>query len=1191
MYKFLVVGCGGSGGATLAYMMDQLRSELAPLGIEGIPAGWQFVHIDVPSAPDTRINGIGNVRDLGGSYISTAPTAGTYSVLDNALSNRLAGRGALGEFGTWAPRQPESVSVPIANGAGQMRSVGRAITLQRTSEVFQGLSQAFQNLNTVEANAEMTALAATMPGAGDFSPALRPVVLVVSSMAGGAGASMALDVCRILSLVPGVDPGLVGVFMVTPDVFDSLPSSARGGVRANALAMLGEIVATQTVAAEEHDVTVLNALGQNAPRTGAAPFARVFPVGRFVGTEKTRFGDGSQAAVYRGLGRGLAALMGSGSASGDFVSFDLGNEADPTPADLDYLGWGAKSSATPWGAFGFASLSMGRDRYRHYSAQRLARTAGDRLREGHLQPGSTASGVDQLRALADSQWTHVAADMGLPVGSATGAISSEQMFGWFTGVAFARQDAEAASQRILDEQFIPYVPPPAATVAQWTPTLRQFLFERKSVLVSAAAEAAYLWGFQWSERLHERILAQITHAVDLFGLPYARELVERVERLVQDQMLTQLAAMAGYQSGDLGQMPQAFETEIASMRGTIVNGQGIVDRLVTQFRTQTRDTVYARSADVAKAILQALVSDVLAPLKAALGEGIILLENAATATASNVGLANVATDDYTAWPTDADHAVPPRFDVADNEILLTPSAGFDQQYAGDLRSAVADGSADIDFEEARVRGARFVISGEWPVASGAAAPGGLLLRMARWRPGLFNRDPISGAPLTPSKGRYRFAVAPKELLERSLAFVRRPGESFESFCALSLRDFASGTDLPESGRAGRHADLVAKFGEALSRALPLISIDSDAVNAIHGTPTQYRYKFSSIPFSGSPVVSALAQVIAARPNMADEVAQIFDRAISAEDTLTRIDIFGSYRNYVPLVFDALLVPVAQQWAGTSPHGRRQFWANRRSRPLPAALPMGDVERRTMIAGWYIGQITGQVRIPGPPYDAPVEIWNPEDLRWIPFPNPLLTPPAEFVGLSIDWLPAVLESFLLAISRAHDVPVMSSLLPYRQLRRLADANPGGPASGLITRSSELELANWLASGVTPSGSPSRIVGQTLGERYDNALAWLGSINSYTATMFTAPSPGSAPGAFSSIPNRRTASATPIFRDLAPDILVVTSDLAQILSAAKVLAERPTVPVANPFAPASGFARPGELPAGAVPPVPEPDFGAF
>ncbi|MDD0859592.1 tubulin-like doman-containing protein [Arthrobacter alpinus] len=87
------------------------------------------------------------------------------------------------------------------SGAGQMRAVGRMITLSKTNEVRSGLERAYQRLNLVETNTEMAAL--NVPGMGDFHQADPPMILVVSSMAGGAGASMALDICR-LSLVPGL---------------------------------------------------------------------------------------------------------------------------------------------------------------------------------------------------------------------------------------------------------------------------------------------------------------------------------------------------------------------------------------------------------------------------------------------------------------------------------------------------------------------------------------------------------------------------------------------------------------------------------------------------------------------------------------------------------------------------------------------------------------------------------------------------------------------------------------------------------------------------------------------------------------------------------------------------------------------------------------------------------------------------
>ena len=304
MRRFLIVGCGGSGGATLAFIMDQLRSELHSAGIETLLGGWQFVQIDVPSAPETGPEGLANVPEQGGTYIGCGPQGSSYAILDGALSQRLAAESALDTIATWAPRNPQEVSIPISAGAGQYRAIGRMITLSKATEIHTRLQAAWDALFRVDTISQMST--ADVPGMGKFDPNEPPLVLVVSSMAGGAGASMALDVCRLLTLVSGLDPKLMGVFMVTPDIFDSLPQSSIVGVRANSLAMLGEIVASQAGSAREHDVRLMRALGHQHGEGEPIPFARVFPVGRFIGADRTLFGDGSQWAVYRGLARGLA---------------------------------------------------------------------------------------------------------------------------------------------------------------------------------------------------------------------------------------------------------------------------------------------------------------------------------------------------------------------------------------------------------------------------------------------------------------------------------------------------------------------------------------------------------------------------------------------------------------------------------------------------------------------------------------------------------------------------------------------------------------------------------------------------------------------------------------------------------------------------------------------------------------------
>lgn len=143
MRRFLVIGCGGSGAVTLAYMMDQLRSDLAAVGVDKIPGGWQFVSVDVPTAPEAGPDGLGNVRDQGGYYFGSGPQGDSYAVLDNALSNQLGARNSLDEIGTWAPRDPSAVTVPIGSGAGQYRALGRMITLSKAGGIRDTLQHAW----------------------------------------------------------------------------------------------------------------------------------------------------------------------------------------------------------------------------------------------------------------------------------------------------------------------------------------------------------------------------------------------------------------------------------------------------------------------------------------------------------------------------------------------------------------------------------------------------------------------------------------------------------------------------------------------------------------------------------------------------------------------------------------------------------------------------------------------------------------------------------------------------------------------------------------------------------------------------------------------------------------------------------------------------------------------------------------
>jgi hypothetical protein len=1149
MRRFLVVGCGGSGGATLAFIMDQLRSELHAAGIGKLLAGWQFVQIDVPSAPETGPEGLANVPAQGGTYVGCGPQGSSYAILDGALSQRLGAESALDTVATWAPRDPQEVSIPISAGAGQYRAIGRMITLSKATEIHNRLQAAWDALFRVETISEMST--ADVPGMGKFDPNEPPLVLVVSSMAGGAGASMALDVCRLLTLVSGLDPKLMGVFMVTPDIFDSLPQSSIIGVRANSLAMLGEIVASQAGSAREHDVRIMRALGQHHGEGEPIPFARVFPVGRYIGADRTLFGDGSQWAVYRGLARGLAGLMMSGAASDQFVSYDLGNTASPE-GDRDLLGWGISAwDVLPWGTYGFSSLSMGRDRYAEYAAQRLARGCVDKLLFGHLQRGNPASSTEQLDSLLGSQWQAHCGELGLPPNPGDEQTRVGILGRWIGSEAFAADSVAATVNGLIDRQLRGYLPnPEGMTAEQWVPIFRQAVLNRRSELLRACADAAYTMAFSWHREFAGQLEQMVSGAIATLGLPYTRELVDRLRRHIDDVLAPGVAQLGTMGPSDIVAVAPQVDAALRSLRGVMSNADQVLATALDGFRANVRRQLFADAAARIADVMRVMGAEMLAPLREALGEAMVLLEKARAEPPTDVGLARLATDQYAAWPADADELVPARFAEANNEVLLISSSAFKGRYEIDLPKAVAGANAMMPLRTAIDDATTRVILGQWRTTGGVSAPGGLIERTATWVTRALGTDPETRRSRVPSLAQFDVHTRPAELLARARLYVGRPGEAFEEFCKVSLRDFVQGAGAAESELATRRRDITTKFAEALSLARPLASVNDEALQRVHpGQQTEYRYKFSEVPFAGQPVADALFEVLRNNPRIDQATKDNYHRSLSDEDSVTRVDIFGSYPNYSPLAFDSVLKPAAQQWAQIAGPGRGTFWRYRRARPLPASLPMTDDERRAMTAGWFLGQIVGRIQIPQSPYTEAVRIYDADAGHWLNFPNPLLTPPSAFIA-AYDWLPAVLESILLAIAQSHEPPVMRSLRPYGVLRELYDAHSQDPASGIVELSARDVLRDFLATGVAAPGVAPRIetiaAAETPAKRATAAEEWLTSVRDVAAQYLPADMPGATPGGvFTSIPTRSTASKTPIFRDLAPDVFWATGALIRLL----------------------------------------------
>ena len=1068
MRRVLVIGCGGSGGATLRFMMDQLRAELGAAGIDELPAGWQFAHVDVPTDPDAGPGQLGSVEQLGGTYVSLAQPGAGYSAYASTVDEMMRKNGGANAIASWRP-EPRKVGVPTSMGAGQYRAVGRIITLASAStSVYPALQAAWTRLQAANVHTEMHSAASELKTLGIYDPQSQPLIFIVSSMSGGSGASMVLDVARLLKMIPGVESGTMATFLYTPDAFESLAPQHRTGVDANAAAALAELVAMQSSSGDEPDENIkgsdaFDAIGLTGVGLGKGP-GRVFPIGRRIGGLGAIIGDGSLDTVYRALGRGLAALVSSGKALKSFAAYDLSNSSIAQGL-REQFGWGVDLNALAWGCFGYASLNLGRDRYAEYASQRLARIAVDRLAVGHLQHADNRSGTEQVNQLVANNIDRFLVGSGL-------AESGRPATHWFSMVALPQPERMSISESIAQQKVDPVIGngPTGSQISDWLTRVQIGIANQRADVDRLVSAAVKRWAMQWHRRLASAVEVQCAAAIGAFGLPYAIALLERAGQEAQ-RCAGELAAVAGpVNSVALPQQTQGSVDQLARQKGTMQNSQPLVDSMRKGYRTQLELAVRLRAAAIAAEVLASMVNDLLGPLAAACRAALTDIEAARKAPAGKGGLAELQTSDYAAWPSDDDRIVPARFDHADNEVLLTQSSEFPNWFTSHLQAQ----ESTLQATDVRLYCADRIIRGVWETVGGAEPPGGLVENRARWQPQALvgETDPLNGLPLVAGRASYTVHASPTEVLGRARAFVHRPQQPFADYTSESLHDFVMAEGLTDSERRAREDLLVSKLHAALLLAKPLVGIAPDTVAKVHGqVANQLRYKFSDIPLKELPVADRMLATILDVSPASDNETNFLEAQTGQESKATKIDVFGSYSSSLfPVAFTSFLQPIAARWAATPDYGREQFWQWRRARPLTEALPMGQAQRRCLVGGWLVGRLTGQIRVPsnaGEPSGDAIQVWDSQEGTWQAFPNPLLLSRNEWRG-NADILPALLESIVLSLAMCHDSASLRPLRPYTAMRRLFDERQEGPTQYRRPVAAQ-HIARWISTGKTKTGS--------------------------------------------------------------------------------------------------------------------------
>ncbi|MCW2606714.1 MAG: hypothetical protein JWO60_1407 [Frankiales bacterium] len=1147
MRPFLLVGCGGSGGVTLQFLLDQLAADLSLRGVHKVPDAWQFLHVDVPVSPDGVRAGLPPVvtAHANGTYAGLAPAAGSYASVSNALVQQLLAADRYGQLATWFSN-PAKVPVPISEGAGQRREVGRVVTLARLRQVRDGLTAALTKLNAPGVREELRALARQVSPGTEAMVDSPPLVVVVSSMAGGAGASMVLDVCRVLSQQTAVDPASTALFLYTPEVFQSLPDDARQGIPGNALAMTGELLATQLGASAADDVAIFEAVGLGQGRAGrATPFGRVFPIGAKLGASGTSFADGKIDQIYRGIGRGLAALMLSGEATQRWVGFDLtnGGALDSDRADF---GWSANKNDLQWGSFGFSQLNMGRDRYAEYAAQRLARKGVLQLVQGHLQQGDPGTAQEQRDRLVTERLPAFSAALGLPA-------PGQGLEDWFNAsfVNPAWGSGQALVERHIERELTAGV---GGQLQQWLANVQNAVQYLSARLNDDAAAEGYRHVYSWYERTLPAVEATVEHAVTTYGLPATLEMLSRVEAGLGAIAAGMVDGASGMRRDASAVHPDVFARASAA-GGTVDPRSGPVQLVREGYTDSCYRAVLGHAAAKLAEVLGAMRNELLAPLREALGDSARTLEVAVSAPVKGGALVQLRTDEFSQWPVEG-QPVPARFTHAQNEVLLIDAGLFAEQFDQHVLRTMSLAERPVgSAPDALDLAAREVVLAQWPT-TGAPVAERLLEQRVRWRPSALSTEPGSNEPVATRRGQYRLAVDPREVLDRARQWTGRVTYPFEQFVSTALRDYVGAEELGESVRSERLEEVARKFREALQLAHPLVAVNPELVSQLHGgQQARVAYKFSEVPFKGLALSDDLKRFLDA-PGTHPSSVDFLDSALRSSSSATRIDVFGSYPPLAPLAFTSLLSPLAGGWAEANlPAARESFYSGRRSRRLAGALPMNERQRRAIVAGWFVARLTGRLRLPGEvPGVQAVQVWDDVDGGWLSFPNPLIVPALELSRTPNNYLPAVMLSYLLAAAQSTANESLRPLRPYTLLRQHWDSSTEGvdlavddnPA--LLTATQRFQ--EFFTSGRIPEGAPPAYAKPPTGDLATDkktVVDRLVLVRDTVAADYLPPVEGAAQttGRFSRLQRADDLWSIPLFHEVAPDVHWATSQLIRVV----------------------------------------------
>jgi len=1045
---FLVVGIGGSGGKTVRAARQALQFKLDQQGWNGgWPEAWQFLHIDSPTTPD----GLEFPAPLlpQEDYLSLVPNGVGYRTIHDKVVQGLGAK-LTHEVQRSLP-SPAEVKVPVGLGAGAFRAVGRTIAAAAMKEIFDKVRESLGKMQSPLADAELKEITSLF--GAEVSKSSDPTVVVISSVAGGSGAGMFIDVSEAIKAAIGAQEWAHRIFslLFAPDVFAELGPKNLSVMVPNAMGALAELTSgfwrsTPT----EGTLALYKKHGLNVPQDTKSTIGPAFNyiIGRKNGNANP-IDFGSQAGVYKALATSLAAWMTDAVIQDDLSAYAVANFQTKSASLPDNSQLATILAGQPLSSLGFARVSLGTDRFFEYSAERMAKQTLKTLLSQHTVTDP------ELKEKKEDQWVEYFTNLN------EGAFISDSGLDELTeennqvieALAPDTTELQTRLKGAISSAVTNGMPKGGHNFEKWVGLIVNAYEVNLPSLLDDLSKLRHEKGRQWVETMPEKILALVAKTMSQQGLAVTAKLMERLinqTKAAADELLVERSTHLRDAASINHTVSQAMGP--ASSMNAIPTNHPTVAQALHQAELAFYWAGLAELKASASELMLDFTENFLEPLQLTLSRGFIALKEAA----GDPKLPDNTSNPFAGWPDFDQKAVDDHFLPAPNESMLIDIKDFPSEFDTLVEQTVNDPS---------VTAARIVID---EVLLGTRSPEvaklqenqqwDILTLRQIWIPK--NRHyQIRQAANQPAV--FGLVTDHMKYLEFAKKWIKVPGRAFRAYMDQTIPNFlkAGGNQALQSARSKRFA---AAMNAAIQSADPLIDLDQQLLAATHGAIGRNAI-CSGIPLDKSdPLREGIDNTLVSNGYNPDKGWYVSGaKAANAKS----IEIFTQMTiSMNPIPMASMMEPMLQEWskAGDEYSARTNFMTWRRGRTLAESIPAHPEQWQAMINGWFVARLLNlfghdksdpSFKEKGPR----LSIWASPSSGWVDFPYPLHS---AHIANNVDDFPAiVLDSLIVAMANCHAATSLKPLEPYQRLLDL-----GG------SRGSWEDLSLWILEGKVQQGAP-------------------------------------------------------------------------------------------------------------------------